>query len=170
MALDFASNILWLVLLTLLPGLELRLSIPIGLLSNTIQLPFEQSITGFGLPLEVVLPVVIATNIVLGPVIYFALDKSLHFFIQFGWINNLYKRIVLRTQKKAFPLVGKYGLIGIALFISVPLPGSGSWTGALAAFLLGLGYKRFAIANAAGVLIAGSLVTLATLGFMALPA
>ncbi len=55
--------------------------------------------------------------------------------------------------------VDKYGTIGLALFIGVPLPGSGVWTGALAAFLLGFKRKEFSIANIVGVLIAGVIVT-----------
>jgi len=45
------------------------------------------------------------------------------------------------------------------LFIGIPLPGSGVYTGALGAYVLGFGYKRFIIASTIGVLIAGIIVT-----------
>ena len=64
--------------------------------------------------------------------------------------------------------VEKYGLIGLALFVAVPLPGSGVYAGALLAWALGMNkkYTLFSIflSLTAGVLIAGILVTLACLG------
>jgi len=61
------------------------------------------------------------------------------------------------------PYVDKYGEWGIALFIGIPLPGSGSYSGALAAYVLGLSYKKFIIANLLGVLIAGIAVLIVSL-------
>ena len=57
----------------------------------------------------------------------------------------------------------KYGEIGIALFIGIPLPGSGVYSGSLGANLIGLKYKKFIIANILGVLIAGIIVTIIVL-------
>jgi len=59
--------------------------------------------------------------------------------------------------------IDKYGEMGIAIFIGIPLPGTGSYTGALGAYLMGIGYKKFIIANVIGVLIAGTIVTLVVL-------
>ena len=58
----------------------------------------------------------------------------------------------------------KYGEIGLAIFIGIPLPGSGVYSGALAAYLIGMNFKRFIIAATIGVFIAGTIVTLATIG------
>ena len=55
--------------------------------------------------------------------------------------------------------VEKYGEWAVALFIAIPLPGSGSYSGAIAAYVIGLSHKKFAIANLIGVIIAGILVT-----------
>ena len=70
------------------------------------------------------------------------------------------------TQRKIKPLVDKYGLFGVSLFIAIPLPGSGSYTGAVAAYILGIGYKKFILANLIGVIIAGTIVTLTSLGIL----
>ena len=137
--------------MTLLPGLELRLSIPWGI--------------GTGLDPLAVFLIAVITNALLGPVVYFAIIHFVQHLLQFPAISSLYERFVLRTRKKVFPLVDKYGLIGISLFIAIPLPGSGSYTGALAAYLLGLSQKRFALANLLGVLLAGLAVTLISIGF-----
>ena len=54
----------------------------------------------------------------------------------------------------------------LAIFIGIPLPGSGVWTGALAAYLLGVRFRDFAIACVIGVLIAAAIVTAVTLGLL----
>ena len=159
------DKVFWLVVLTLIPALELRLSIPVGILQNSIDLPYGLHFQGFGLPWPLVFFVCVGTNAVLGPIVYFLLDRFVHFFLRFAWLSSLYDRLVLRTQKKIRPLVERYGHFGVALFIAVPLPGSGSYTGALAAYLLGISQKKFVFINLAGVFIAGVLVTLFSLGF-----
>ena len=147
-------NLFYVFLITLVPWIELRASIPIGI--------------ALGEPWLLVFAVAVATNAVLGPTIYFALDKLLPFFCRVQRIDSIYKRIVIGVQRKSSRYVEKYGLLGIALFVAIPLPGSGSWSGALAAFLLGLGYKRFVIANLVGVFIAGVVVTAFWLGVLQL--
>ena len=59
--------------------------------------------------------------------------------------------------------VEKYGEIGVAIFIGIPLPGSGVYTGSMGSYLLGVSKKDFIIACILGVLIAGTAVTLITL-------
>ena len=49
------------------------------------------------------------------------------------------------------------------MFIGIPLPGSGVYSGALGSYLIGLKYKKFIIANIVGVVIAGIIVTLVVL-------
>jgi uncharacterized membrane protein len=55
--------------------------------------------------------------------------------------------------------VDKYGELGVAVFIGVPLPGTGVYSGALGSYLLGLNRRKFMIANIRGVVIAGAAVT-----------
>ena len=57
----------------------------------------------------------------------------------------------------------KYGEWALAIFIGIPLPGSGVYSGALAADLLGLSFRKFVVANIVGVLIAGVIVTAVSL-------
>lgn len=120
------------------------------------------------IPASVVIPVVVISNIVLGIIIYFLLDRFTDFFLRFGWFRKIYYPIIERTHKRAKKYVEKYGFWGIALFIAIPLPGSGSYTGALASYILGIRFRKFVIANVIGVIIAGFLVSLATLGLFVL--
>lgn len=154
------EKILILILLTFVPLFELRWSIPIGLFSKTIEgIPFIGSMQGFALSLGVVFLVCVGANILLGFLAYFFFDKIIFIFLKVPQLKNFYDKIVTKSQKKVAPLVEKYGLIGMSIFIAIPLPGSGTWTGALVGNLLNFGYKRFFIANLIGVIIAGVIVT-----------
>jgi uncharacterized membrane protein len=148
------TNYVWVALLTLLPGLELRLSILYGLSQ--------------GLDPLAVFVIAVVVNTLLGPVILVLLNTILPYVLKISFLNKVYQFFVLRTRDKYHPTIKKYGSIGLVLFIALPLPGSGSWTGALAAFLLGVDYKKFAVINFVGVLIAGIIVTLAGLGILSL--
>ena len=64
-----------------------------------------------------------------------------------------------KRQQKLKPVVDRYGEWGLAIFIGVPLPGTGALTGAVGAFLLGFERRRFYVANVAGVVMAGIAVT-----------
>lgn len=140
------SEILVLIGLTLLPFLELRASIPYGILNTDLNW-----ITVF--------IVCVLANIILAPIVYFFLDKIVHLFFFIKSFEKFYLRKVEKTQKKIRKYVEKYGEIGLAIFIGVPLPGSGVYTGAIAAYVLGMSYKDFIKAAFIGVLIAGVIVT-----------
>ncbi|RMF56061.1 hypothetical protein D6745_00415 [Candidatus Woesearchaeota archaeon] len=143
-------EIINLILITLLPFLELRASIPYGILN-----------TDLGWPL--VFAVCVATNIILGILVYLFINYVIHMFLRFKLFRRLYDYYVLRTQKKIRSGVEKYGEWAIAIFIGIPLPGSGVYSGAIASEIIGLRFKKFVIATVIGVLIAGAIVTVAVL-------
>ena len=138
--------VLILMLITLIPTLELRASIPYGILRVDMHW-------------SVVFVICAVTNIVLGPLVYLFLDKAVALVLRFEWLNGIYGRTVTRTQRRIQRSVDRYGEMGVALFIGIPLPGTGSYSGALGAYLLGLGYRRFIVANIIVVLMAGTIVT-----------
>jgi uncharacterized membrane protein len=140
--------ILKLVVITLVPALELRASIPWGIfgMRDEVSWPF------------VVLVCTIA-NIVLGWLVFMVLGPSFRVIRKWGWFERRIWPILARTQDKIHPYVEKYGEIGVALFIGIPLPGSGVYTGAFGSYLLGLNRRKFAVANVLGVLIAATAVT-----------
>lgn len=142
------------VFLSMLPVLELRAGILFGL---------SQGLNPFN-----VFMLAVATNAIVGVLVLWALNNILPFIMKIRALKDFYNFSILRTRKHYKPYIDKYGATGLALFIAVPLPGTGSWTGALAAFLIGMEYKRFAIVNIVGVTIAGIIVTLAGLGVIAL--
>jgi len=144
------QNIFQLAFVTFLPFLELRASIPYGILK-------------LGMPWLEVYIICVIINILLAPFVYFMLHWFVDIVIKIPFIGRIYDKIVVRTQKRIHEKVEKYGEWGLALFIGIPLPGSGVYTGALAAFLLGISTKKFLIAAVLGVLIAGTAVLIVTL-------
>ncbi|MBO7532342.1 MAG: small multi-drug export protein, partial [Victivallales bacterium] len=72
----------------------------------------------------------------------------------------VFEKYLERAQRKLKPQIEKYGTMGLALFIGIPLPGTGAYTGAAGAFALGMKKRQFAIANIAGVCMAGIAVTI----------
>ncbi|MBI2134930.1 small multi-drug export protein [Candidatus Woesearchaeota archaeon] len=140
------SDILIIAAITFIPFLELRASIPYGILVLKMH----------WLPVFAIASI---ANIILGPIVYFFLDKLIHIFLRIKFIDKIYQKYVEKTQKNIHKYVEKYGELAVAVFIGIPLPGSGSYSGALASYLIGLGYKKFIIANIIGVLIAGIIVT-----------
>jgi uncharacterized membrane protein len=150
------KEILILFLITLIPFVELRGSIPYG-------------ISILGLNWSTVFLIAVISNTIIGPLIYFLFDKFTHnFLLKNKWFSNIYARIIKRTQRKIKKYIDRYGEIGVAIFIAIPIPGTGSYSAALGSYLIGLNYKKFIIANFIGVLLAGIIVTLTTVGIKSL--
>ena len=147
----------------MIPAFELRASIPIGILSNSLNLPFGIHMQGMGLDWPLVFVICVASNMILGIILYPFLGAILRLLEFIPGINRFWRFTMERTQRRIHPYVERWGLIGVALFIAVPLPGSGSYSGALGAFLMGMSYRRYIVANAIGVTIAGIAVTAITL-------
>lgn len=139
----------WLTFLTFVPGLELRASIPFGFFGNNSQPVFH---------LALVFLVCITANIILGMLVFELMGPVVAFFRRWGWFERRIWPMLERTRHKLKPWIDKYGTMGVAIFIGVPLPGSGVYTGAFGSYLLGLKRRNYAIANVLGVLMAGILV------------
>ncbi len=141
-------SLLTLVLITFMPAFELRASIPYGFYDTAISAPATVAVC-------------LIANIALAPVVWLFLDRGIHIFLRVEWIDGIYQRVVGQARDRLHPYVERWGTLGLALFIGVPLPGSGVYSGALGAYLLGFGFRQYMIASVFGVLIAGSVVTAA---------
>jgi len=137
---------------TFVPALELRFSIPYGLYQY-------RDILG----LAGVVGVCVVANIALAPLVWLFVDRGIQLFLRFAWIERLWDRLVLRARGRIEPYVERYGTLGLALFVGVPLPGSGVYTGGLGAYLLGFGLRRYMVASVVGVLIAATAITVVVL-------
>ncbi|MGD8238493.1 MAG: small multi-drug export protein [Armatimonadota bacterium] len=87
-------------------------------------------------------------------------------------LGRFFDWLFARARRKS-GIVDKYGVFGLALFVAIPLPVTGAWTGSMIAVVLGLDFYKSLGCVILGVLIAGVVVTLASLGvitFLGLPA
>ena len=146
--------------MAMLPILELRGAIPwawtfAGVTAN----PPEMSIaTVYLLAVLGNFAPVIPILLLLGPVSKF-LRKAPVFDRFFTWL-------FARTRRRG-KLVERYEAIGLTLFVAIPLPVTGAWTGAVAAFVFGVRTRWAAVCISLGILIAGVVVTLACKGVTA---
>ena len=137
-------------LVSMLPVAELRLSVPIA-----VQM---------GLPYVPALVVCVIGNIVPVPFIYYFARRFLTWGAEKKYLGPVC-RFCLTRGHRAAAKTGRYGLlIGLMLFVGIPLPGTGAWTGAMAASFLDIGVKTTFAAVSLGVVIAGIIMYLASIG------
>ena len=144
------QEVVRLIMITFLPFLELRASIPYGIFHDQIEWWW-------------VVLICIVTNIVVGIIAFFALDQFVHIITRIKAIDKIYQKTVLRTQRRIEKGIEKYGEMFLIIFIGIPLPGSGVYSGALAGYLMGVSFRKFMWANVFGVLIAATIVTIVSL-------
>lgn len=143
---------LWVAFVSMLPVVELRGAIPLGL--------------GLGLSPIAALSAALIGNLLIVPFLLWLVPGAVAWLERYPWFERLWDRLEARVRLKSEDTVQRFGALGLLFFVAVPLPGSGAWTGALIAVVLGL-KKRFAgPAIALGVLLAGVLVTLAATGVL----
>ena len=139
---------------SMVPLIELRGAIPIAV--------------GFELkPIWLVYVICIIGNMLPVPVIYFFARKVLLWGQDKKYIGKFFRFCIEKGEKGGRKLQkrgGKGLFIALMLFVGIPLPGTGAWTGTLAASFLDMGFKRTVIAVACGVVIAGIIMGLASAG------
>lgn len=147
------SKELIIVLIAALPVAELRLSIPVAIMKE----PY-----GFGLdPFTAFYLSVIGNMIPVIPLLLF-LEPVSNYFRRWRIGDIFFTWLFERTHRKHSANFEKYGSIGLAIFVGIPLPATGAWTGCAAAFIFGFKFKNAFLAILAGVIIAGAIVTALT--------
>ncbi len=140
------------VLLAAVPVTELRGALPVALLVYRLPVPAAVALS-------------VAGNIL--PV-YFLLrfiePVSMWLARRFSLIDRFLQWLFSRTRRKLTKRVEKYSYWALAMFVSIPLPVTGAWTGALAAVLFGLPVHKSFLSIFIGLCLSASLVTLITLG------
>ena len=148
------NSLLVTFIVSMLPIVELRGAIPIGV--------------SLGLAPWTAMAVSVVGNMLPTPFIILFIRRV------FAWLRAKSRRMsnfVERLEERAMrnkDLIYKYEIIGLVIFVGIPLPGTGAWTGALLAALMNIRIKYAIPAILAGVIIAGFLVTGLTFGFTAI--
>ena len=144
---------LWVFLISMVPIIELRGAIPVAV--------------GMGLPLIPSYIICIIGNMLPVPFIYFFARKVLIWGADKPVIGKFFTFCLEKGEKGGKKLQAKAGrglFIALMLFVGIPIPGTGAWTGTLAASFLDMGFKKSVIAVMLGVLIAGVIMALASMG------
>lgn len=85
---------------------------------------------------------------------------------RFSFFERFFNFLFARTRKKFSDTEIKWGALALIIFVAIPLPMTGGWSGALVAYLFGIPFKRALPLISIGVVIAGVLVTVASLGII----
>lgn len=144
-------------LISMVPIVELRGAMPIAM--------------GMDLPFFPALIVCVLGNMLPVPIIYFFARKVLIWGANKRYIGKFFTFCLVKGEHAGQRLVkttGRGGLfIALMLFVGIPIPGTGAWTGTLGASFLDMGFKSTVLSVCLGVVIAGIIMALASTGVFA---
>ena len=138
---------------SMVPLIELRGAIPIA--------------AGIGLPFIQYYIIAILGNMIPVPFIYFFARKILVWGSDKPVIGKFFTWCLEKGEKggkKLQATAGKGLFVALLLFVGIPLPGTGAWTGTLAASILDMDFKSSVLAVMLGVILAGIIMALASMG------
>ena len=148
------TKYLFVFFVSMVPLIELRGAIPIA--------------TGMGLDLLPSYIIAVIGNMIPVPFIYFFARKVLEWGKDKPLIGKFFSFCLSKGEKAGKKLQEKAGrglFLALLLFVGIPVPGTGAWTGTLGASILDIDFKHSVIAVMLGVLLAGVLMLLVSLGF-----
>ena len=141
------------IILSMFPIGEIRLALPMA-----IQI--------YGIPWAEAFILSVIGNIIPIVPILLLLEPVSKFLMKYPVFNKFFTWLFERTRKRS-DIIEKYETLGLMIFVSIPLPITGAWTGCVAAFLFGIRFWYAFIAISLGVFIAGVIVlSLVKLGWV----
>lgn len=143
------------ILLSMSPISELRGGLPYALSQ--------------GFSIQQAFLVCVLANIVAAVLVMVFLTFLHSFFLRFKFYRKTFDYFIERARKKSKKMeqdMGNWGYFALCIFVAIPLPMTGAWTGTLIAWLLGLDKLKSISAISLGVIIAGVIVTSVYLGFI----
>ncbi len=141
------NDLMYSIILSLLPIAELRGGLPYAYLVG-------------GYPIWISYLVSVGANFFVGPIVFIFLETVHKWLINWTFYSKIFNKLVSRVRRKTSHLIEKYGFWGIALFVAVPLPVTGAYTGTMAAWLFGLDKKKSMLAVLVGVCVSGLIVSI----------
>ena len=147
------NKYLYVFVISMVPLIELRGAIPIGVAS--------------GLPLWSTYIVAIIGNMLPVPFIFFFARKVLEWGADKPVIGGFFNWCLTKGERGGQKLQAKAGrglFLALLLFVGIPLPGTGAWTGTLAASILDMDFKSSVMAVMLGVLLAGVIMMVTSIG------
>lgn len=141
---------------SMIPIIELRGAIPLG--------------AALDLPFWVNFPLSVIGNLIPVPIILLCIKAVLNWMVKckVKFFNKIAGWLFKKAEKNR-PKVEKYGFWGLFIFVAIPLPGTGAWTGSLVAAVIDMKFGKAFLSVMLGVLTAGiimSLISYGVLGFL----
>jgi len=143
------SSVLAVLVIAASPISELRGAIPVA-------------ISAFHFPWYYAFLLAVIGNLLPVPFILLLLNSVSRLLSKVSFLERLLNWLFERTRRRG-KIINRYERIGLALFVAIPLPMTGAWTGSLVAVLFGLKFRYAFLSIFIGILIAGVIVTCATL-------
>ena len=139
------SQELVVIVVSMLPVAELRGALPVAI--NIFHFPWYYALL-----------LALVGNLLPVPFLLLLFDVCYQQLSRIAILDRAFNRFFGHVRRRG-AIIERYERIGLALFVAVPLPVTGAWTGAIAAVIFGLGFRRAFISILAGVFIAGAIVT-----------
>lgn len=130
-------------------------AIPVSELRGAI--PVAMGIYGMG-PFDAFFFSVIGNLLPVIPLLLF-LEPVSNYLRRYSIFDTFFTWLFSKTRRKNAESFEKYGLLALTIFVAIPLPVTGAWSGCAAAFVFGVKFRHALPAIAAGVMIAGIIVT-----------
>ena len=143
----------WIFLISMVPIVELRGALPVGVLAG---IPFWQCYF-----------ICVAGNLLPVPFLMMFSKALVTWLATWKGIGPFFQRLIAKADREAQKM-SRYELIGLCIFVAIPLPGTGAWTGSLVATMLRLRPRDAFISIAVGVIISGLIVGALSLGIEAM--
>ena len=144
-------------LISMVPLIELRGGVPAAM--------------AMGIPAANAIAVCAIGNMLPVPIIYFFARKVLNWGADKKYIGKIFRLFLEKGEKAGRKLVSKTGrgglFVALMLFVGIPIPGTGAWTGTLAASFLNMGIKSTALSVSLGVILAGIIMAVTSTGVLA---
>ena len=143
--------------ISMVPLIELRVAVPTGL--------------AMGLDPRILYPVCVLGNMIPVPIIFFFARKVLEWGKDKPVIGGFFTFCLEKGHKGGVKLQEKTGqglYVALFLFVGIPIPGTGAWTGTLAASLLDMDFKKSVLAIVCGVVLAGIIMGAGAAGILTL--
>ena len=145
-----SPHLLTTVVLAMAPISELRGAIPYAI--TVAKMPWQEAYV-----------IAVVANFIPTIFILHFIGPVSDYLRRFGSFDRFFNWLFARTRHRG-KMIERFEVLGLILFVAIPLPITGAWTGSLAAFLFGV-RKRVAFpAIFLGIMLAGAVVTLASLG------
>ena len=148
---------LWIAFVSMVPLIELRGAIPIS--------------QGMGLPIVPSYIVCIIANMIPVPIIYLFARKVLEWGADKPLIGGFFSWCLTKGEHGGQKLQAKAGrglFLALLLFVGIPLPGTGAWTGTLAASILDMDFRKSILAVVSGVVLAGIIMGVVSAGIFSI--